>query len=193
MRLFISIQILISCMVYGSKKRLDIYRSMNCIALVMRAVYCLLYTDVQKSLIDTCIMYITYTSLDFLLLLLSHSKRPELLLHHAFTIFSYVHLYNTTGYNDAYIAHMFLLAELLSVFNLILRHTILLIYWRRMVIIFIRMPIWIYMIYIHTQLDQNFTSKILYKSAGILMPILDIFFLIKTLSYPRIAYPMVKN
>ena len=138
---------LISCMVYGSKKRLDIYRSMNCIALVMRAVYCLLYTDVQKSLIDTCIMYITYTSLDFLLLLLSHSKRPELLLHHAFTIFSYVHLYNTTGYNDAYIAHMFLLAELLSVFNLILRHTILLIYWRRMVIIFIRMPIWIYMIY----------------------------------------------
>lgn len=180
MQAFILLEILGAIMVYSSKKRLDIYRSINCLCLSLRGMYCLAYTDVNDSLVNTCTMYITYTLLDLILLLLSRIKRPELLLHHAFTIYSYIHLASIPDhYYNALISHIFLLAETLSIFNALLRGTIWLVYWRMVVIIFIRMPIWMYMIYIHTLLDQSLMSQILYKSAGFLMPLLDLYFLKK--------------
>jgi hypothetical protein len=180
MWLFISIQILSAVLVSSSIELLDIYRSINCLALSLRGMYCLLYTNVQISLINTCIMYISYTTTDLFLLILLRVKRVELILHHVFTIQSYIYLYGMSDYYyDAYLAHLFLIAELLSSFNALLRHTVWLKYWRRYIIIFVRIPIWMYMIHIRSLLNQCFSSQILYKTASIFLPLLDIYFLFK--------------
>lgn len=159
---------------------LDIYRSCNCLFLSCRGIY-YLYND--KFLINyttnTCYLYISYTTIDLYYLLCIKSKRLELVFHHIFTIIAYIQLYLTRNItHEAFLAHIFLLAELLTIFNWLFRGNILLKYWRIFVILTIRIPIWIYMILTTHLLEHKF-SRILTQFAGIFMPILDTYFIIK--------------
>ena len=79
-------------------KNLDWYRSLNCLSLSFRGIYCLSqhiwdpsqhiwdpthYNNVQSSLSITCKMYISYSLVDMTQIKLT---RPELFLHHVFTM-----------------------------------------------------------------------------------------------------------
>ena len=165
-------------------KNLDWYRSLNCLSLSFRGIYCLAQNNwvptqnnVQSSLSITCKMYISYILVDITQIKLT---RPELLLHHVFTMVAYILLSNRDQYYyDCLMAHVFLVAELLSVCNGLLRERpMLLRYWRSFILICVRIPIWIYlnyMVYYTHQLDTN----IMYNIGGVCMPLLDCYFLSK--------------
>jgi hypothetical protein len=182
MFIFYIFQILFINMLFRYLSRntaLDIYRSFNCLLLSFRGIYYLLLTPYNQLnyTMNTCYMYLSYTSLDLYYLYITKSKRIELIFHHIFTIIAYIQLYATCNLShESSLSHIFLLAELLSVCNYIFRGSIFLTYWRLLVILFIRIPIWIYMIYTTNLLYHTF-SKYLTQFASICMPILDIYFL----------------
>lgn len=158
---------------------LDIYRSSNCFLLSSRGIYYILLepSNTIKYTINTCYLYLSYTSLDLYYLYIIKSKRFELVFHHIFTIIAYIQLYATCNLtHESSLAHIFLFGELLSIFNYIFRGNVILKYWRIFVIVFIRMPVWIYMIYTTNLLYHTF-SKYLTQFAGICMPILDLYFI----------------
>jgi len=181
MWLFISLQGLVGGILqnlYGPFRGMDIYRSSNCLCLSLRGVYCLAWTNVQESLETTCIMYISYTCADLYYLLLSSKPRLEIGLHHIFTIMAYLKLNTCVHlYQEALMAHIFLMAELLSVCNVILRRTKWLRYWRMGVITLVRLPIWTYMIYSHSLLSHERVAYLMYRSGMVLMPLLDVYFM----------------
>ena len=175
----------ILCIYLTRNTALDIYRSSNCFLLSSRGIYYLLLepSNTIKYTINTCYLYLSYTSLDLYYLYIIKSKRFELIFHHIFTIIAYIQLYITCNLtHESTLAHIFLLAELLSIFNYIFRGNILLKYWRFFVIIFVRMPIWIYMIYTSNFLYHTF-SKYLTYFASICMPILDLYFIYTNLKF----------
>lgn len=169
----------ILCIYLTKNTALDIYRSSNCFLLSSRSIYYLLldHPNTIKYTVNTCYLYLSYTSMDLYYLYIIKTRRLELIFHHIFTIIAYIQLYRTCNLtHESSLAHIFLLAELLSIFNYIFRGNIILKYWRFCVIIFIRMPIWIYMIYTTNLLYHTF-SKYLIHFASICMPILDIYFI----------------
>ena len=189
MWLFISLHVLVGWFLqylYGPFQGMDIYRSTNCLSLSLRGIYCLVCTNVNESLKTTCIMYISYTLTDLYYILLSSKYRMELILHHTFTIMAYLKLSTCVHlYQEALIAHIFLLAELLSVFNVLLRKTKWLRYWRMLVITLIRLPIWTYMIYSNSLLSHEKIAYLLYRIGMVFMPLLDVYFMWNALRLPH--------
>ena len=159
---------------------LDIYRSCNCFFLSSRGIYYIITKNGGIYFTEnTCYLYISYTTLDLYYLFRCKSKRFELIFHHIFTVIAYIQLYFTRNFShEALLAHIFLLAELLSIFNWLLRGTNILRYWRLLIIISIRLPLWIYMV-MTTHLLQHTVSQVLSQFAGWFMPLLDIYFIYK--------------
>jgi len=158
---------------------LDIYRSCNCFLLCCRCIYYLACTTSIEYTLNTCLLYISYTTTDLYYLLYFRYRRVELIVHHIFTIIAYIQLYITSTFiHESFLAHIFLLAELLSIFNWLLRGTIIIKYWRILIIITIRLPIWFYL-HQTTNLLQHQLSQYLSKFASCFMPILDLYFLYK--------------
>ena len=170
---------------YGSMNGVDLYRSLNCMSLSSRGMYCLYKGSTKKSIILTCNMFISYNIVDIYILYKNKVRRIELWCHHIFTLFCYIYLLNSNSYNECFVGHLVLIAELLSIFNSILRNNInYLKYWRVFILLCIRLPIWIfmnYLIYYTDLLDHSIKSQILYKNASIIMPLIDVNLLYKIL------------
>ena len=181
---FIILQLVFSNILFRyfpTNTSLDIYRSYNCLLLTCRGINFLLNQpeDSVTYTTNTCFLYISYNTLDLYYLVYIKIKRLELIFHHIFTIIAYTQLYCTKNLlYESFLAHIFLLAELLSIFNWLLRGHVLLKYWRIIIITTVRIPIWLYMITTNHLLKHTF-SRVLTIFAGGFMPLLDIYFIHK--------------
>ena len=161
----------------------DLYRSLNCMSLSSRGIYCLYIGNVKESMVLTCNMFISYNIVDIYLLYKNQIRRNELWCHHIFSLCCYLHLWGSESYNDCLMGHLILITEFLSIFNSLLRNKITYLkLWRLFVLLCVRLPLWIYIIYLINYTDSlntNFYSQILYKLGSVIMPIIDFHFLKK--------------
>jgi len=162
----------------GYNNGYDWYRSCNCFMLMTRGIYVTIYGNADNMLYNTCNMYISYTAVDLLIIYQKKINRIELIFHHFITLFAYLHFRYFN--NDAYLAHLFLLAESLSIFNALLRknHSNLLKKWRLFCLLCIRLPLWLLLfntIYVKDFTNILTTSKILFTLVSVTMPIIDVY------------------
>ena len=148
----------------------DWYRSINCLFLFLRGLVGILY-DVNIKF--TALMYMSYCLFDSYQLLINKNNRFELWIHHIYTFFAYRQFYYTFRPNDYFIAHLYLLAESLSICNANWRkNNSKLKKWRLFTILIIRLPIWIYstyLVYFIGNIDTSILSLILYYLSPVIM------------------------
>ena len=161
---------------FGQINGSDWYRSINCLILCLRGLVGLLY---NLNIQFTALMYISYCLFDSYQLLVNYNQRTELWIHHIYTFFAYRQFYYTFRPNDYFIAHLYLLAESLSICNANLRNNNhKLKRWRLFIILFIRLPIWLYstyLVYFIGEIDTSILSLILYYLSPVIMIGIDSF------------------
>lgn len=165
------------------KNGFDIFRSTNCFILCLRGIYCILNNNEQSLQFDTCTLINSYLLTDMVYMLINKYNRIDLWLHHIFVFIAYYEQIKFKHKNDIFLSNIFLLAESLSILNVILKKKpTLLKKWRLFCIFFIRIPIWVYYNYYiqnEKMILKTYTSGIISRLGCYIMPLFDIYFIYK--------------
>ena len=103
------------------KNGFDIFRSTNCFILCLRGIYCILNNNEQSLQFDTCTLINSYLLTDMVYMLINKYNRIDLWLHHIFVFIAYYEQIKFKHKNDIFLSNIFLLAESLSILNVILK------------------------------------------------------------------------